>query len=176
MHKYKTLFFSLLIFLCACGGKKIPDGVIKPDRMIGLLAEVHIADGAMYNVMQLPDSLYKYGTDRYLKIFKQFGTDSTQFRKSMRFYCSNPEMLMEMYDQVTTVLKQKSDSLNKIYQKQMADESKRRQDSIKRLPHRVTPPQPVAPPPVVNQAVHPETVKFNNKRYIPPQKNADPIK
>src|SRR5579863_10322473 len=105
MHKYKTLFFSLLLLLCACGGNNIPDGVIKPVKMASLLTEVHIADGAMYNVMQLPDSLYKYGTDRYVKLFKSYNTDSVQFRKSMQYYCSKPELLVAIYDQVTTNLK-----------------------------------------------------------------------
>jgi hypothetical protein len=175
MHKYKTLFFSLLIFLCACGGKSVPDNVIKPDKMVSLLAEVHIADGAMYNVMQLPDSLYKYGTDRYLKIFQRFHTDSVQFRRSMHYYCKNPELLADMYDKVTTVLKQKSDSLNKIYQQEIAEQNKRRDDSLKKHPAQVLPPPQPAP------AVHPvdssKKVKFNNKRYIPPhKKNAVPIK
>src|SRR6202000_2705564 len=125
MHRYKILFFSLSVFLCSCGGKTIPKDIIQPDEMGGLLTQVHIADGAMYNIIQLPDSLYKYGTDRYLKIFKQFHTDSVQFRKSMKYYCSNPEMLSDMYDKVVDVLKQKSDSLNKVNQKEMADDSKR---------------------------------------------------
>ncbi|MBS1532037.1 MAG: DUF4296 domain-containing protein [Bacteroidetes bacterium] len=175
MHRYKILFFSLLVFLCSCGGKTIPDNVIQPDKMVRVLTEVHIADGAMYNVMQLPDSLYKYGTDRYLKIFKQFHTDSVQFRRSMKYYCNNPGMLADMYDQVTDILKQKSDSLNKVNQAEMAVESKRRADSLKRLPRQV-PPQPQHAQPVTPAPQ--EKVKFNNRRYIPaPQKrNANPIK
>jgi hypothetical protein len=172
MHKYKTLFFSLLILLYACGGNGIPGNVIKPDKMASLLTEVHIADGAMYNVVQLPDSLYKYGTDRYLKLFKRFDTDSVQFKKSMQYYCSNPELLVAIYDQVTTNLKQKSDSINKIYQQEMLKENKRRQDSLNRSP-RQPPPQPR---PVTNLPLHPPAGKFTNKRYLPPKKNAHPIK
>jgi len=176
MHRYKILFFSLLVILCACGGKSIPDSVIKPDKMVSLLTEVHIADGAMYNVMQLPDSLYKYGTDRYLKIFKHFNTDSVRFRKSMQYYCSNPELLVDIYDKVSTVLKQKSDSLNKINQKEMAADQKRRKDSLKRMPHRVAPPP--APTPAITVPTKIPKGKFTNKRFIPkpPKKNAVPIK
>ena len=172
MHKYKTLFFSLLLLLYACGGNDIPNGVIKPYQMASLLTEVHMADGAMYNVMQLPDSLYKYGTDRYLKLFKSFHTDSVQFKKSMQYYCSNPELLVAIYDQVTTNLKQKSDSINKIYQQEMLKENKRKQDSLNKLPRQSPPPQH----PVTNIPVQPPAGKFTNKRYLPPKKNAQPIK
>ena len=172
MHKYKTLFFSLLLLLCACGGNNIPDGIIKPFKMASLLTEVHIADGAMYNVMQLPDSLYKYGTDKYLKLFKSYGTDSVQFKKSMQYYCSNPELLLAIYDQVTTNLKTKSDSINKVYQQEMLKENKKRQDSLNKLP-RQPPPQPH---PVTSVPAQKPAGKFTNKRYIPPRKNADPIK
>ncbi|HEX3387141.1 MAG TPA: DUF4296 domain-containing protein [Mucilaginibacter sp.] len=174
MHRYKILFFSFSVFLCACGGKTIPGDVIQPDKMVNLLTEVHIADGAMYNVMQLPDSLYKYGTDRYLQIFRQFHTDSVQFRKSMKYYCNNPEMLADMYDKVTDMLKQKSDSLNKVNQKEMAIESKRREDSLKKLPKQISPLTPQKP--AVTPPVQPKAVKFNNRRYIPPRRNATPIK
>lgn len=172
MHKYKTLFFSLLLLLYACGGNTIPDGLIKPGKMASLLTEVHIADGAMYNVMQLPDSLYKYGTDRYLKLFKSFHTDSVQFKKSMQYYCSNPELLVTIYDQVTINLKQKSDSINKIYQAELLKENKRRQDSLAKLPKQ-------APPslhPVIHIPTQPPAGKFTNKRYLAPKRNAHPIK
>ncbi|MGZ3752375.1 MAG: DUF4296 domain-containing protein, partial [Mucilaginibacter sp.] len=76
MHKYNKLFFSVLIFLAACKGSGTPGGIIKQDQMTGLLTEIHIADGSMYNVIQVPDSLYKYGTARYLAIFKKYHTDS----------------------------------------------------------------------------------------------------
>jgi len=66
MRKYNSLFFSVLIFLVACGGDKIPKEIIGGDKMVQLLTEVHIIDGSMYNVMQVPDSLYKYGSGKYL--------------------------------------------------------------------------------------------------------------
>ena len=173
MHKYKILFFSLTLLLFACGGRSIPKDVIQPDRMTALLTEMHIADGSMYNVMQLPDSLYKYGTDRYLIVFKRFQTDSVQFKKSMRYYTSDPELLTKIYDQITTNLKQKSDSLNKVNQAQVAKENKRRQDSLQKLPKQLQP----QTPPVQNPAPHPPVPSID-RRYMPirPKPNAHPIK
>ena len=90
MHKYNKLFFSVLIFLAACSGNKIPDGIIPQDKMTNLLTDIHIVDGSMYNVMQLPDSLYKYGTDKYQMVFRKYHTESVQFRKSFQYYSANP--------------------------------------------------------------------------------------
>src|SRR5580704_15598855 len=106
MHKYKGLFFSLLLFLYACGGNNVPSDIIQPNEMTALLTQVHITDGSMYNVMQVPDSLYKYGTAKYLKIFKDFHTDSVQFKKSMQYYTTKPELLVSIYDVVVVNLKQ----------------------------------------------------------------------
>lgn len=146
MHKYNRLFFSVLIFLAACNGGKTPEGIIKKEQMINLLTEVHIVDGSMYNVMQLPDSLYKHGTNTYLALFKKYHTDSAQFRKSFKYYSTNPEILRAIYEQITKNLKFKTDSVNKISQIQIDKDNKRRADSISKLPKNV-PAQPVAPDP-----------------------------
>jgi len=173
MQKYNILFFSLLLFCCACNSNRIPDNIIQPDRMTNLLTEIHIADGSMYNTMQIPDSLYKYGTAKYLLVFRTFHTDSLQFKKSMKYYSRKPDLLAKMYEQVATNLKQKSDSLNKVSQIQIAKDTKRREDSVKKLPK-----QPV-------QAKTADTVKaklpakpFNYKRFYPVKHrpNVDPIK
>ncbi len=118
MHKYITLFFSVSLFLSACKGGKATEGIIKHDRMVSLLTEVHIIDGSMYSVKQDPDSLYKYGTGKYMALFKKYHTDSVQFKKSFSYYATQPAELQVMYDQILINLKQKADSLNKLQLKQ----------------------------------------------------------
>ncbi len=76
MHKYITLFFLATGFLSACKGGKPTGEIISRDRMVNLLTEVHIVDGGIFTIAQNPDSLYKYGTDRYLTLFEKFHTDS----------------------------------------------------------------------------------------------------
>ncbi|MDF2431531.1 MAG: hypothetical protein JWP44_1162 [Mucilaginibacter sp.] len=115
MHKYIALFFSVTFFLTACKGSH-PEGIIDHNRMIRLLTEVHIVDGSLYSVSQSPDSLYKYGVGSYVALFKRFHTDTTQFKKSMAYYTTQPTELQEMYVQVQQILKQKTDSLNKVQQ------------------------------------------------------------
>jgi hypothetical protein len=116
MRKYIILFFLVFLFLFSCSST--PDGIIKPDEMVGLLTDIHIADGSVSSISQAPDSLYKYATGRYSYIFKQYHTDSTQFRKSFRYYTSNPTEMAGIYDQVMKNLQSKADSINKLLTKQ----------------------------------------------------------
>ena len=164
MHKYNKLFFSVLIFLVACKSAHTPDGIIKKEQMANLLTEIHIVDGSMYIVMQVPDTLYKYGTAKYLSVFKKYNTDSAQFRKSFKYYSSNPDLLQGIYEQVTKNIKQKRDSLNKVSQQQITKDNKRRTDSLNKLPKN-TPVQPVTPA----QPLTP-SLKQRNSSHLKPHK------
>lgn len=118
MHKYIILFFSVTFLLYACTGNKNNGEIIKHDQMVSLLTEVHIIDGGIYSIGQNPDSLYKYGTGRYLALFKRHHTDTAQFSKSLKYYTTQPVELQAIYEQVLKNLAKKADSLTKIQQKQ----------------------------------------------------------
>jgi len=114
MRKYITLFFSVCFILSACTADKSGADIIKPDEMISVLTDVHIIDGTMYNaVSQNLDTLYKYGNNRYLAVFKKHHVDSAQFRRSLKYYTTQPLELQGMYDKVLANLQQKTDSVNK---------------------------------------------------------------
>ena len=112
MRKHNILFFLALLFLAACIGS-VPTGIIKPDKMVNLMVDVHIVDGSVSNIeSQTADSLYKYGINRYLKVFEKHHTDSSQFKKSLEYYSLHTDQLEEMYAEVTKILQAKSDSIN----------------------------------------------------------------
>ena len=183
MQKYKIFFFSLLLFCAACNGGGIPKGILDEETMTRLLTQIHITDGSMYNTVQLPDSLYKYGINKYDMVLKSFHTDSTQFKQSMKYYTQHPDILEKIYIKVADDLKSQSDSLNKVYQAQIKAENQRRLDSIKKLPKQqqgqaapVTPQMAPASRPAPVMAKQPPA-HFTKKRYLSkPQSNADPIK
>ena len=171
MHKYYKLFFSVLILLAACSGNKKPAGILSQEEMANLLTDIHIIDGSMYNVLQMPDSLYKYGTDKYLIVFKKHHTDSIQFKKSFKYYAENPEKLEAIYEEITKDIKQKTDSLNKLSTDKIAKDNKRRTDSLSKLPKQVQP-----QPATTTQPVKP-LLNRNIKPHIKPRKktHADSI-
>jgi hypothetical protein len=114
MHKYIILFFSLTLIFSACTPGKSGTDIIKHDQMVSLLTDLHIIDGSMYNVVsQNPDTLYKYGTGKYLALFKRYHVDSAQFRRSLNYYADKPVELEKIYDLVLARIKEKTDSINK---------------------------------------------------------------
>jgi len=114
MHKYIILFFSVLLILTACTGDKVPEGIIAKPRMISLLTDLHVTDGTLYNVPQDKDTLYKYGYDKYVVLFKKYKTTDKVFKKSLEYYSAQPEVIEEMYTQIEANIKAKTDSITKV--------------------------------------------------------------
>lgn len=114
MRKHIFLFFLALIFLTACNNGT-PKGIIERDRMVKLMIDVHIIDGTIYNLNEATsDTLYKYGSDKFNKLFKSYQTDSTQFKKSLEYYTQRPEIMSKMYVDIMATLQAKTDSLVKV--------------------------------------------------------------
>ena len=118
MRKHISLFFSALLFFVACKSDKTPPGIIKQEKMTSLLIAIHIVDGSVYNIDPQPDSLYKLATGRYKATFKNFGTDTATFNRSLRYYSQHPDLMEAMYTDIIKKLGFKQDSLNKEIQKQ----------------------------------------------------------
>lgn len=114
MKKYISLFFSLSLFLYACKSNKVPGEFIDRPQMTALLTELHVIDGGLYGVRQMPDSLFKYGAGRYQSLFKKYGTDSIQFRKSLAYYTTQPPLMQAIYVDILKNLQLQTDSVNKL--------------------------------------------------------------
>jgi hypothetical protein len=119
MHKYIILFFSVLVFLTACRNEGPPADVIKEPQMIKLLTDIHLVDGQLYAVPQQPDSLYKYGAKKYIAVFKKYHTTDASFKKSLKYYSTQPELIQAMYDTIQKKIQFKVDSLSKVGTKKL---------------------------------------------------------
>ncbi len=82
--------------------------------MVQLMVDVHIVDGSLYNIDPAPDSLYKYGVNQYIAVFKKHHTDSVQVKRSLKYYTIHPDKLETIYADVTQILQKKLDSVNKV--------------------------------------------------------------
>lgn len=129
MRKHIILFFSALLFLCACNDDKDAKGVLGRQDMIGVLVDIHLVDGALSNQSN-SDSLYR-SMGHYMYVFKKHHTDSAQFRKSILYYTKRPDNFMNMYDDVIKILQVKSDSMNSIMAKE--NEAKRKRAEAEQL-------------------------------------------
>lgn len=131
MRKHIFLFFSALLFLYACKGGDA-SGVIDRDEMVNLLVDVHLVDGSLAMQPNV-DSLYKVGTGRYLLVFKRHHTDSAQFKRSMKYYTTQPEIMLKIYDNVNKKLQAKNDSLAMIILKDQQRVVKDQEKAAKQL-------------------------------------------
>ena len=141
MRRQLLLFFSALFLLFSCKDKTAGN-VIEKEKMAHMLAEVHIVDGTLV-VYGAKDSLYKYGANRYMSIFKKYGVDSAAFKKSLKYYAGVPDDMIAIYNRVDTILKVKIDSITKVQakivnqqikqlEKKRKAESKLKADSLRR--------------------------------------------
>lgn len=149
MRIYKVLFFLVPVILLAACKPGRPDGVLGPKQMVPLLVDVHLVDGSLAEVSQIPDSLFKYGFNRYDAVFKRYKTDSLQFKKSYAWYTNEPDQLYDIYVKVSDIIKAKADSLLKVrmradsleqvkQSKIMAAKAKKMADSVAKAEKRKT--------------------------------------
>ena len=130
MRFYKSLFSLLLLCLFACGNDAKPSNLIDKKQFIPLLVDVHLVDGYMGIGSQLPDSLNIRGIGLYQQVFKKYGVDSVQFKKSFQYYSRNLADMNEIYDSVVHRLTFKNDSISKYNAAQEVKRAKIRTDSL----------------------------------------------
>lgn len=132
MNKVKALLLGLF-FLIGCTNDKLPEGMLSQQRMIAVLTDVHLVDSYLNTVP--PDSVNYYGNAYYRTLFKKHHTDSTQLRKSIKYYSSKPEQMDEIYTQVLETLNKRHAEAQKIKQKEAAKTKKsvkkEKTDSVK---------------------------------------------
>ncbi len=140
MRFYIILFFFVSVFFIGCGSNDdTPAGILKMHDMAELLTDIHIVDGNLYNVSQMPDSLASHGMGLYMAVLKVHHTDTVQFKKSMKYYSLRPDKLNTIYDGVVRRLTKKVDSLQQIQQKApfVDVKVKHKQDSIAQLRYKI---------------------------------------
>jgi hypothetical protein len=114
MQKYISLFFSVLLFLTACKSNELPKDVLNEKDMLNLMLDIHLTDGTVYQVPQVPDSLYKYSSAKFVALFKKHHTTDAVYKTSLKYYSKQPEKIQDMYNKLETIIKGKIDSLNKV--------------------------------------------------------------
>ena len=87
-----VLFFLVLGVSCT---REVPDDVMPQEQMESLLLDMHLADGQLTSM--LIDSARVYRDAYYQAIFGRYGIDSTEFKHSLDFYVTRPQLMKEMY-------------------------------------------------------------------------------
>lgn len=113
----RNLFIALLVFfaITSCGpeapekSEDLPEWIIPEDKMVDILTDVHIVEGARIGQSVLGDSLpAKY---HYNVLWEKHGVNAALYDSSFRFYSRNAERMDLMYEEVLTRLTKMSSQL-----------------------------------------------------------------
>lgn len=93
------------LFLTACSSKEVsvPENVISADAMVPVLVDVHIIEGARNGSLILGDT--NNIEDYYAKVYEKHGISEEEFKRSFKFYNSEPTLFIPIYEKVLDSLK-----------------------------------------------------------------------
>lgn len=95
------LLIFLFIFSSSCVGKlRIPDNVIKPEKMGSIMRDIIKADALAQEISQRDSTkdLRIVNIQLYNTVFAVHAITKEQFDKSYSFYEKNPSLLLTMFD------------------------------------------------------------------------------
>lgn len=116
--------FFLFLFLFSCSSDGVPEGVMQPDKLEAVLYDV-IRTDEWVDFAVLQDSTFRGFGKRaalYDSVFNLHAITKEDYRRSMAFYQSRPDLLKTVLDS----LRVKSDTA----MKQAADTTKRKAPRI----------------------------------------------
>ena len=109
MQKYSTLLILLIFFSCAPTSQKdkIPADIISQDKMVNIMAEMHIAETMARNTIHLGDTNIQLVINYYDFIYQKNNVSEEKFKKSYDYYIKNPVLLDSVYSEIITKLSDK---------------------------------------------------------------------
>lgn len=109
--KLILLQVCILMFAFSCSdNKKIPDYILKPEKMEAVLADVMMAD-ALNQERIISDSLLylpRENVSYFKKIFQLHAVTKEEFEKSIQFYTKRPDLMRPIIDSVSAVVSRKN--------------------------------------------------------------------
>jgi hypothetical protein len=106
---------GLILLLGSCKGRPSPpDGTIDTKVMAKVLADIHVAEtkASRLGIVDYDSTkaAFKYFESQIMLKYK---IDTAIYRKSYDFYASNPEYLIDIYDDVKKILEKEKGTLEK---------------------------------------------------------------
>ncbi|WP_166637758.1 DUF4296 domain-containing protein [Sphingobacterium paludis] len=126
MQRLLLIILSSFFLLISCK-KSAPEGILPEKKMADLMADVHLLDGYL-NTLPI-DSSRKVIDGLYAEVFGNYGIDSAQFTRNLRYYLGNPTVAKKVYGQVNDKLT----NLDRTYRVHDSLENARISDSVRHV-------------------------------------------
>lgn len=110
----RTLWLILFAGLTACGDSGNhpesvtignTDSVLSENRMVVLMADVHIAEAAITIALNQGRETKALSRELYDGIFRKHGITRADYDQSLRHYNQHPQQFTKMYTRVISILK-----------------------------------------------------------------------
>ena len=109
--KYLVFSIILLCILGSCNTSVIrtpkPKNLLSQSEMAEVLADIHIAEANIQMANSEDDSIRQTYTNYYNAVFEKHHITRETFIQSIGYYIKNPELLQNIYDNVTEILSTK---------------------------------------------------------------------
>lgn len=105
------LILSIIFGLIACGDDSdIPADIIDEQTMSKILADIHILESKASRLsFQAYDSTKVAYNEKERLIMIKYKIDTTRYKASYKFYMTNPENMVRIYDETLKILKEMED-------------------------------------------------------------------
>lgn len=112
--KFFSIFFIVLFLFVSCSDdptKVHGRNMIKRDKVVKILADIHVVDAitngpGYYRKYEAADSV-----DLYASIFEKYGVTKAEFDSTVAKLSRQPEIFMQIYDDVILELNYRLDTL-----------------------------------------------------------------
>jgi Domain of unknown function (DUF4296) len=112
MKVFKLLILGFVLIV-SCKNNELPNDLIEEQKMIQIIADLHIIDGYMATLVYT-DSIRINGKNFYATVYKSHKTTKAVYERSLKYYSMDPVRLDSMYNRVEYLLANKERKLNKI--------------------------------------------------------------
>ncbi len=115
------LFFCLLLFSCKQQNPKMPPNAIPQEKMVQILADIHVAESRVENRVIYPDTALMTFNRAHSDILKQHGVTHDQFRETYDFYLQNLQQMDKLYEVIVDTLSTRETKARAIMEKNRPD-------------------------------------------------------
>jgi hypothetical protein len=109
MRKLFRIFsFTFICTLSSCGAgnsAKIPKGIVPPDTMVSVIADIHLLQSSVilgYSRNNTDTNI----TQAYKSLWLKHHLTEESYNENVKYYCEHPKILDSVYEKVLTNLNQ----------------------------------------------------------------------
>jgi hypothetical protein len=87
-----------LLFSCKEQKEPIPDNVLKPDKMVSVMTDIHLIEATL-STSNLPRDSSLFVFSLYKKdLYKKHGINDSIYKLSFDYYTSHPDLIDKIYE------------------------------------------------------------------------------